>query len=42
MVKRLTDVIAEKFDEMDRTIALKSDLHDAEALGCFAATAARR
>src|SRR5580704_3635649 len=32
MVKRLTDVIAEKFDEMDRTIGLKSDLHDAEAL----------
>jgi CHASE3 domain sensor protein len=35
MIKRLTDVIAEKFDEMDRTIGLKSDLHDAEALALF-------
>src|SRR6476646_4451048 len=26
VIKRLTDVIAEKFSEMDRTIALKSDL----------------
>src|SRR5450631_3662307 len=26
MIRRLTDVIAEKFDEMDRTIASKSDL----------------
>lgn len=35
MVKRLTDVVAEKFDEMDRTISLKSDLHDADALAMF-------
>ena len=42
MIKRLTDVIAEKFDEMDRTISLKSDLRDAEALASFAAIAARR
>jgi two-component sensor histidine kinase len=35
MVKRLTDVIAEKFDEMDRTIGLKGDLQDAEALALF-------
>ena len=35
MIKRLTDVVAEKFDEMDRTIALKSDLHDADALVLF-------
>ena len=35
MIKRLTDVVAEKFDEMDRTIALKSDLHDADALILF-------
>jgi two-component sensor histidine kinase len=35
MIKRLTDVVAEKFDEMDRTIALKSDLHDADALALF-------
>ena len=35
MIKRLTDVIAEKFDEMDRTIALKNDLHDADALALF-------
>src|ERR1700689_1258612 len=35
MIKRLTDVVAEKFDEMDRTIGLKGDLHDAEALTLF-------
>jgi len=35
MLKRLTDVVAEKFDEMDRTISLKGDLHDAEALALF-------
>jgi CHASE3 domain len=35
MIKRLTDVVAEKFDEMDRTIALKSDLRDADALVLF-------
>jgi two-component sensor histidine kinase/CHASE3 domain sensor protein len=35
MIKRLTDVVGEKFDEMDRTIALKSDLHDADALALF-------
>src|SRR3978361_2545243 len=35
MIKRLTDLIAEKFDEMDRTIGLKSDLHDVEQLARF-------
>jgi two-component sensor histidine kinase len=35
MIRRLTDVIAEKFDEMDRTIASKSDLRDTEALAIF-------
>ena len=35
MAKRLTDVIAEKFDEMDRSIALKGDLRDSEALALF-------
>ena len=35
MVKRLTELVAEKFDEMDRTIGLKTDLHDAEALALF-------
>jgi len=35
MIKRLTEVIAEKFGEMDRTIALKGDFHDAEALAMF-------
>ena len=35
MVKRLTDVVAEKFDEMDRTIGLKADFHDTEALALF-------
>ncbi|SHK60394.1 sensor histidine kinase [Bradyrhizobium lablabi] len=35
MIKRLTDLIAEKVDEMDRAIALKGDLHDADALALF-------
>jgi two-component sensor histidine kinase/CHASE3 domain sensor protein len=35
MVKRLTDVIAEKVDEMDRTIGFKADFQDAEALALF-------
>jgi CHASE3 domain sensor protein len=35
MVKRLTEVISEKFDEMDRAIGLKSDLRDTEALALF-------
>src|ERR1700761_8165551 len=35
MMKRLTDAVTEKFDEMDRTIGLKSDLHDGEALTLF-------
>src|SRR6478736_7923671 len=35
VIKRLTDVIAEKFGEMDRTIALKNDLRDADALALF-------
>ena len=32
MVRRLTTVIAEKFGEMDQTIALKNDRRDADAL----------
>ena len=35
MAKRQTEVIAEKFDEMDRSIALKGDLRDSEALALF-------
>src|SRR6201996_8933447 len=35
MVKRLTELVAEKFDEMDRTIAMKGELHDADALAMF-------
>lgn len=35
MMKRLSDVITEKFEEMDRTIGLKNDLRDAEALAIF-------
>jgi two-component sensor histidine kinase/CHASE3 domain sensor protein len=35
MIRRLSDIIAEKFEEMDRTIALKGDLRDAEALEVF-------
>ncbi len=35
MIRRLTDVIAEKVDEMDRTITSKSDLQDTEALNIF-------
>jgi two-component sensor histidine kinase/CHASE3 domain sensor protein len=35
MIRRLTDVIAEKFDEMDRTIASKTDLHETQALAVF-------
>ena len=35
MIKRLSDVIAEKFGEMDRSIALKGDLHDADAQDLF-------
>src|SRR5437660_10823914 len=35
MLKRLTEVIAEKFDEMDRAIALKTNFQDAEALAMF-------
>ena len=35
MIRRLTEVVAEKFDDMDRTIALKSDFRDTEALGMF-------
>jgi signal transduction histidine kinase len=32
MLERLTAIMTEKFDEMDRTIALKSDRRDGEAL----------
>jgi two-component sensor histidine kinase len=35
IIKRLTDLTAEKFEEMDRTITFKSDLHDPEALAIF-------
>jgi two-component sensor histidine kinase len=35
MLRRLSAVIAEKIDEMDRTIALKSERRDAEALALF-------
>jgi len=35
MIKRLIEVISEKFDEMDRAIGLKSDLRDTEALALF-------
>jgi two-component sensor histidine kinase len=35
MMQRLSGLVAEKFSEMDRTIALKSDMQDAEALGIF-------
>ena len=35
MLSRLTAIIAEKFAEMDQTIALKSERRDAEALALF-------
>ena len=35
MIKRLTEVVAEKTDEMDHTIALKSEFHDTDALVLF-------
>jgi two-component sensor histidine kinase/CHASE3 domain sensor protein len=35
LVQRLSEVLAQKFEEMDRTIALKKDFHDAEALAVF-------
>jgi two-component sensor histidine kinase len=35
LVGRLSELIGQKFDEMDRTIALKADFHDAEALAVF-------
>ena len=35
LAQRLSEVITQKFDEMDRTIALKKDFHDAEALAIF-------
>jgi two-component sensor histidine kinase len=34
-VQRLSEVITQKFDEMDRTIALKNELHDADTLAIF-------
>ena len=35
MMKRLSDIISEKFEEMDRTIGSKNDLRDAEASTVF-------
>jgi two-component sensor histidine kinase len=35
LIKRLTEVVADKFDEMDRTIALKADFNDVDALTLF-------
>ena len=35
LVRRLTRIITEKFGEMDRTIALKRDQRDAEAMAMF-------
>jgi two-component sensor histidine kinase len=35
MMRRLSDLVAEKFSEMDRTIGLKRDMQDAEALTVF-------
>ena len=35
IVARLSQVVAEKVGEMDRTIALKRELHDSEALAVF-------
>lgn len=35
LVQRLSEVITQKFDEMDRTIALKKDFRDADALAIF-------
>jgi two-component sensor histidine kinase len=35
LMERLSQVVAEKIDEMDRTIVLKRELHDTEALAVF-------
>ena len=35
LMERLSQVVAEKIEDMDRTIALKRELHDAEALAVF-------
>jgi two-component sensor histidine kinase len=35
IIERLSHVVAEKIDEMDRTIVLKRELHDSEALAVF-------
>ena len=35
LAERLSQVIAQKFDDMDRTIALKTEFHDADALAQF-------
>jgi two-component sensor histidine kinase len=35
LVERLSQVVVEKIEDMDRTIALKRQLHDAEALAVF-------
>jgi two-component sensor histidine kinase len=35
IIERLSQVVAEKIDEMDRTIVLKRELHDSEALAVF-------
>ena len=42
MLRPSGHVITEKIAEMDRTIALKRDLQDAEAPPCSGPTAARR
>lgn len=35
VIGRISSVLADKIDEMDRTIALKREVHDAEALALF-------
>jgi two-component sensor histidine kinase/CHASE3 domain sensor protein len=35
LVQRLSEVLAQKFDEMNRTIAMKKEFHDADALEIF-------
>ena len=37
LMERLSQVVAEKIEEMDRTIVLKRELHDTEALATFGA-----
>src|SRR6185436_6015745 len=35
VIERLAQVVVDKIDEMDRTIVLKRELHDTEALAVF-------